>query len=140
MPRVFYDLDEMYEMTDEELEVMRLKYKEKKERYSVLINENFLFVSETLDLVNIEIYKRKIKNNIINAQLEIIISKYIYMDKLPLEELILKYVEIECDLDIMNEKKEQFDEGIRQLYNYRSKVYSIMKEKYKEKYKEKILS
>jgi hypothetical protein len=62
------------------------------------------------------------------------------MDKLPLEELILKYVEIECDLDIMNEKKELFDEGIRQLYNYRSKVYSIMKEKYKEKYKEKILS
>jgi len=62
------------------------------------------------------------------------------MDKLPLEELILKYVEIECDLDIMNDKKEQFDEGIKQLYSYRSRVYSIMKEKYKEKYKEKILS
>jgi len=140
MPRVFYEVNEMSEMNNDELEAMQLKYKEKKERYSVLINENFLFVSEILDLVNIEIYKRKIKNNIINAQLEIIISKYIYMDKLPLEELILKYVEIECDLDIMNEKKEQFDEGIRQLYNYRSKVYSIMKEKYKEKYKEKILS
>ena len=140
MPRIFYDVDEMSGMTNEELEVMRLKYKEKKERYSVLINENFVFVSEILDLVNIEICRRKIKNNNINAQLEIIISKLIYMDKLSLEELSLKYIEIECDLVIMNEMKEMFDEGIKQLYSYRSKVYSIMKEKYKEKYKEKILS
>lgn len=140
MPRIFYEVDEMSGMTNEELEVMRLKYKEKKERYSVLINENFVFVSEILDLVNIEICRRRIKNNNINAQLEIIISKLIYMDKLPLEELILKYVEIDCDLDIMNEKKEQFDEGIKQLYSYKARVYSIMKEKYKEKYKEKILS
>jgi len=57
MPRVFY------EMTDEELEVMRLKYKEKKERYSFLINENFFRVSEILNLVEIEISKRTIKNN-----------------------------------------------------------------------------
>jgi len=63
MPRVFYDVDEMCEMTDEELEVMRLKYKEKKERYSVLINENFFRASEILDLVEIELCKRAIKNN-----------------------------------------------------------------------------
>jgi len=63
MPRVFYDVDEMCGMTDEELEVMRLKYKEKKERYSVLINENFWRVIEILDLVEIELCKRTIRNN-----------------------------------------------------------------------------
>ena len=63
MPRVFYDVDEMCEMTNEELEVMRLKYKEKKERYSVLINENFFRASEILNLVEIELGKRTIKNN-----------------------------------------------------------------------------
>jgi len=63
MSRVFYDVDEMSEMTDEELEVMRLKYKEKKERYSVLINENFFRVSDILNLVEIELDKRTIKNN-----------------------------------------------------------------------------
>ena len=62
MPRVFYDTNEFDDMTDEELEVMRLKYKEKKERYYFLINEEYDRVSALLDLIDIEISKRENKN------------------------------------------------------------------------------
>ena len=58
MPRVFYDTNEFDDMTDEELEVMRVKYKEKKERYYFLINEEYDRVSALLDLIDIEISKR----------------------------------------------------------------------------------
>ena len=58
MPRVFYDTNEFDDMTDEELEVMRVKYKEKKERYYFLINEEYERASALLDLIDIEISKR----------------------------------------------------------------------------------
>ena len=63
MPRVFYDTNEFDDMTDEELEVMRVKYKEKKERYYFLINEEYDRVSVLLDLIDIEISKRTFRKN-----------------------------------------------------------------------------
>ena len=63
MPRVFYDTNEFDDMTDEELEVMRVKYREKKERYYFLINEEYDRVSALLDLIDIELCKRTFRKN-----------------------------------------------------------------------------
>jgi len=54
------------------------------------------------------------------------------MDNLDLQELVLKYFEMEREIDKMNQKKLEYEKEITQQYNIKGNIYVLIKKKQKE--------